>query len=139
MSVYFKYSGVVDENLMSLIYVKWDRFLRCVRCMLIGDAAKPHWTTKAKRNVPGNTIFAHLKESTTSAGQYLDKDFNFMFKGNYRNIFTTDVEPKLKGKGCQPGTNRCLWHALFAKAHSLTIISGNARQHEIFKRMGCHV
>ena len=108
VSVFFQSSGIVDEDLMSLIYAEWDRFLGCVSCMLLGDAAKPHWTTKAKSKVSDKTIFARLKESTTSARQYLDTEFNCLFKENYANIFTTNAEPRLKGKGLSAMDKRVL-------------------------------
>ena len=75
-------------------------------------------------------------ESTTSVGQYLDTDFNFLFKDKYANIFTTEVEPKLKGKGLSARDRRVLVTRIVAKAHSLTISAGNAKQHEVFKKTG---
>ena len=65
-------------------------------------------------------LFGRLKESTTSVGQHLDTDFNFLFKDNYANIFTTEVEPKLKGQGLSARDRRVLVTRIVAKAHSLT-------------------
>ena len=52
------------------------------------------------------------------------------------DIFTTKVEPKLKGKGLSARDKRVLVTHIVAKAHSLTISAGNATRHEIFKTMG---
>ena len=79
--------------------------------MLVGDAAKPDWTPKAKCNISDNIVFARLKESTRFVGEYLDTDFKFLFSDNYANILTTEVEPKLKCKGMSE-TDRCWCHAL---------------------------
>ena len=46
------------------------------------------------------------------------------------------VEPKLKGKGLSARDRRVLVTRIVAKAHSLTISAGNAKRHEVFKKMG---
>ena len=61
---------------------------------------------------------------------------NFLFKDNYADIFTTEVGPKLKGKGLSARDRRVLVSRIVAKAHSLTISAGNAKRHEVFKKMG---
>ena len=73
---------------------------------------------------------------TTSVGQYLDTDFNFLFKHNYADIFITEVKPKLKGKGLSARDRRVLVTRIVAKAHSLTMSAGNAKRHEVFKKIG---
>ena len=97
VSVYFQPRGVVDEDLMSLIYAEWEGFLGDV----FGDAAKPHRTPNAKCNVFDNTLCASLKTSTTTVGQYLDTDFNLVIKDVFANTFATEVER------CQQQTDGC--------------------------------
>eukprot|EP00670_Eutreptiella_braarudii_P029307 CAMPEP_0174377400 /NCGR_PEP_ID=MMETSP0811_2-20130205/121443_1 /TAXON_ID=73025 ORGANISM="Eutreptiella gymnastica-like, Strain CCMP1594" /NCGR_SAMPLE_ID=MMETSP0811_2 /ASSEMBLY_ACC=CAM_ASM_000667 /LENGTH=115 /DNA_ID=CAMNT_0015529439 /DNA_START=959 /DNA_END=1303 /DNA_ORIENTATION=+ len=74
-----------------------------------------------------------MEKSDTSE----DSDMEvFLFKDNHANIFTTEVEPKLKGKGLSARDRRVLVTRIVAKAHSLTISAGNAKRHEVFKKMG---
>ena len=95
---------------------------------------------KWKQNSPLRAV----EKGSRSEGQpghhcqawYLDTDFKFLFKDNYANIFTTEVEPKLKGKGFSARDRRVLVTHIVAKAHSLTISAGNAKRHEVFKKMG---
>ena len=46
------------------------------------------------------------------------------------------VEPKLKGQRLSAKDRRVLVTRIVAKAHSLTFSAGNAKRHEVFKKMG---
>ena len=46
------------------------------------------------------------------------------------------AEAKLKGQGLSAKDRRVLVTRIVAKAHSLTISAGNAKRHEVFKKMG---
>ena len=134
--MYFQKKAVVDETVMSLIYAEWDRFCGGHLRLLIGDSAKPHWTNLARANVAKETSFARLPESTTSVSQYLDTEHNFVFKHHYGTIFSTEVENGIRGWKVSARDKRILCTRIVAKAHALTIASGDAKRHATFKALG---
>ena len=79
----------------------------------------------------GGVLISFLTHDTSSCHQK-----KWICLMPYTHIFTTEVEPKLKGKGLSARDKRVLVTHIVAKAHSLTISAGNATRHEIFKRMG---
>ena len=66
-------------------------------------------------------------------GQYIVTDFNFLFKDNYSNVFTTKAETKLKGKRLSASYRRVLVTRSVSQAHRLSISVGNANADESFK------
>lgn len=89
-----------------------------------------------KRDVSSKTTFARIPEGTTSVVQYLDTEHNYVFKHHYRKIFTVEVEPNLIGKTISARNKRILVTRMVAKAHALTIATGEAKRFMKFKCLG---
>ena len=126
VQVFFQPSAVVDQHLMVDIYSSWDKFFKKAgdpMRILVGDSCKSHFTAIAKAKVSSRTCFARIGESCTSLTQYLDTDHMHVFKHHYSNIFSTQVEPKLKGRKICARERRILVTRIVAQAHALTLQS----------------
>lgn len=127
---------VVDQELMVDIYSAWDKHFGDSLRLWAGDSCKSHFTKVAKAKVSPKTSFARIPEGCTSAGQYLDLYHMHVFKHNYRDIFCTEVEPKLQGRKISARERRILVTRIVARAHALTVASGASKRHAHFKQLG---
>ena len=121
------------------IYSSWDKFFKKAgdpMRIVVGDSCKSHFTAIAKAKVSSRTCFARIGESCTSLTQYLDTDHMHVFKHHYSNIFSTQVEPKLKGRKICARERRILVTRIVAQAHALTLQSTQRKRHDAFRKLG---